>query len=121
MEVKKYKFIIAQDYYTFYKYKLKVGLSLEELQVQIGDAFAKGILSVRLYKNGRKKKDFIEIKKEDYSPEFNEECYRKCKFEADKKKIQNRIDHLKGDILYSQKLLNEKEEELTKLENESKN
>jgi hypothetical protein len=114
--MKKYSFVISESYGWLHKYKFKNGgLTLKEHIPFIGDGFHKGIDVFRLYENGRNTKTFIEIKKENFSPEFNEECYINCKKDAEKKRLQNRIDMKKEWIIATQKEIDKLEHELNTL------
>jgi len=57
--------------------KFKEKVTYEEFKDNIKYAFSKGVRSVRLYENYRKKDDFLEIRKEDFLLDEIELGYRK--------------------------------------------
>lgn len=104
-----YKYIIAESHYHYYKAKLPIGKTLDELKEQIAHAFHQGIILVTLYKDGRKKNDYLQIKKDQFDISFIEESYIKIQRKNEFDKKVKRINLLKSYIL-------ETENEIKKLE-----
>jgi hypothetical protein len=98
--------VIEVDFQTeIRRIKFKIAKPLSELQDGIGDAFYKGAMVIRFYKDYRKKNDYLEVKKENYDKQFCEDSYIKLKKESDIKNLEKRIENFKSGIELNQKYI----------------
>jgi hypothetical protein len=91
METKGYK--VAEAHNSMHKlvYKFPKRRKFDDLKIDIGEAFFKGITYIRLFEDYRYKNSFLEINKSDFSESFPKECY-------EKKQVQNQIGRLNNRI-----------------------
>jgi len=89
----------------------KEKVTFEDFKSNIIHSFSKGVIKVKLYKDYRKKNDFLEIRKEDFSLDEIASGYKKIQ-------LKNKIEFLKKRISNNEKSIEFFKKENVKIKKE---